>query len=144
MKPTTKNKMRELLSLALNELVEKKLIDLKSKNDTNGDIFLKILGKSSKISWNGIGFGEIRLTVWWGIKPELKDSSCTLPLNKNIKDALETACSIWIERKNGIWLQGKGEEGIFDTYCSKESRRDLLEIKEATPNGYQKEGAFYM
>lgn len=144
MKPTTKNKMRELLSLALNKLVEKKLIDLKSKDDTKGDIFLKILGKPSKISWYGIGFGEIRLTVWWGIKPELKDSSCTLPLNKNIKDALETACSIWIERKNGIWLQGKGGEYIFDTYCSKELRRDLLEIKEVHPNGYQKEGAFYM
>ena len=144
MKITAKQKIRDLLCVAINHLVKEKLIDLKSTDETKGEHFLKILGKPSKISWNGIGFGEIRLTVWWGIKPELKDSSCSLPLNKNIKDALETACSIWIERKNGAWLQGKGGKYIFDTYCSKESRRDLLEIKEINPNGYQKEGMFYM
>jgi len=57
MKISTKQKMRDLLCISLNELVEKKIIDLKSEDDTKGDIFLKILGKPSKISWNGIGFG---------------------------------------------------------------------------------------
>lgn len=93
---------------ALNELVWKKLIDPKSKDDTKGVILLKIPGKPSKISWSSIGFGEIRLTVWWGITPELKDSSCSMPFNKNIKYALGAACSVWGERKEGVWLQGKG------------------------------------
>lgn len=84
------------------------------------------------------------MAVWWGITPGLKDNPCTLPLNKNIKDSVGVACSVWVERKDGIWLQGKGGEYLFDTYCSKESRRDLLAIEEIEPNGYMKEGKFYM
>ncbi len=144
MKITTKHKMRDLLCLGLNELVEKNLIDLKTTKETHGSHFSEILGKPSKTTWEGIGHGEIRLTVWWGIKQGLIDSSSSLPSNRNIKDALQTACSIWIERKNGIWLQGKGGEYLFDTYCSLEVRRELLSIEKVEPNGYRKEGEFYM
>jgi len=31
-----------------------------------------------------------------------------MPFNKNIKYALGAACSVWGERKEGVWLQGKG------------------------------------
>ncbi len=135
--------MRDLLCLALNDLVEKNLINLNETQNTKGAHFSEILGKSSKTTWDSIGHGEIKLTVWWGIKQGLIDSSGSTPLNRNIKDALQAACSIWIERKNGIWLQGKGSEYLFDTYCSREVRPELLSIKEVEPIGYKKEGAFY-
>lgn len=137
--------MRDLLCIALNELVEKKLIDLKTTKYTKGNIYLKILGKPSKILWDGLGSssGEVILSVWWGIKTGIKDSTCGLPLNTHLIDALEVACSVYIERKDGAWMQGEGGHCLFDTYCSKTARDDLLSIGEIDPSGYAKEGKFY-
>ena len=144
MKKTAKQKMRDLLCEGLNQIIEKNLIDLSSTEDISGALKLNIFQKPSKVSWHGIGHGEVRVTVWWNIKEKCKDNESTTPLNKNFKEALDVCCSGWLERKDGLWLQGKKGNNLLDTYCCKEARNDLMLIPDVIPNGYNKEGKFYM
>ena len=65
-KKTIRIAQQHLLGHALNVLVKKKLIDLKTtKEVAAGYIEVDLFGKKSVINWNGIGYGEIRLSVWW-------------------------------------------------------------------------------
>jgi hypothetical protein len=137
------NKMRDLVCAGLNEIISQGLIDLSSLNDVVGATRCRILGKDTKISWRGIGHGEIRITVWWGIKAGCEDSSATMPLNRDLRDAVDVCCSAWLERKDGLWLQGEGGDYLFDTYCARSAERELMAIPVIQPNGYQKEGRFY-
>ena len=135
-----KSKMRDLVSAAINYLIDRNLLALDRLDDTEGSIDTQLLGKVTKIQWAGIGFGEIRVTVWWGLKQKCIAGSTTLPLNKNLRDAIDVCCSAWIERQNGKWLQGYGSEGIFDTYCARSSEKDLQNIPDIEPVGFLKEG----
>jgi len=139
-----KNKMIDLLCAGLNEIISQGKINLKSLDDVEGSVRLNIFGKNAKISWHGVGYGEIRITIWWGVKPECKDSQTTKPLNRNLKDALDFCCSAFLERKNGLWLQGKHGKQLFDVYCARSAESELLSIPNIKPNGYKKERNSYL
>lgn len=140
-----KEKMRDLICIAINEIIKCERIDISNPNEEiiDGSIYTEIIGKKSKISWRGIGYGEVRITIWWGIKPAYIDSPATKPLNRKMIDALDVCCSGWLERKEGKWLQGYGSDWIFDTYCSKSAEIDLYSIPKVETIGYNKEGKNY-
>lgn len=57
---------QHLLGHALNILIDKKLIDLRNTEPVKaGYLELELLGYKSVINWHDVGYGEIRLTVWW-------------------------------------------------------------------------------
>ncbi|MDY0201880.1 MAG: hypothetical protein RBR40_12930 [Tenuifilaceae bacterium] len=137
-------KLRELLCAGLNELIRGDCIDINDSNTkgSDGAIYTTVCGKKSKVSWRYYNHGEIRITIWWGVKSTCKDSIATLPLNKNKKDAFDACCSGWLEREEGIWLQGYGRQGLVDTYCARSAEEELFAIREIIPLGYNKEGLY--
>lgn len=125
---TKYDKMRDLLCAGINEVVDRRLIDLHDQEDVTGEIYIDLFDRPSKISWNGWGYGELRFTVWWNIKPELLDSRSRLPENEPLSKGLDIACSGFLERKDGLWIQGMGKRGLLDTYCARHAEGDLFAI----------------
>lgn len=57
---------QHLLGHALNKLIAKGKIDLKSAEDKeNSYLECKLLGHPSVITWQYVGFGEVMISVWW-------------------------------------------------------------------------------
>jgi hypothetical protein len=57
---------QHLMGHALNILIDKNLIDIRSTEPVKaGYVELELLGFKSVINWNDVGHGEIRLSVWW-------------------------------------------------------------------------------
>ncbi len=55
-----------LLGHALNLLIKEGLIDMSSTDDADSSYLeCKVLEKPTIINWNYIGYGEIRISVWW-------------------------------------------------------------------------------
>jgi len=142
---TKKEKMRNLLCAGLNEVISQGFIKLEGEEDVNGNISVDLFGKKSQVIWHSIGYAEVRISVWWGMKETCKSNNfeSTRPLNKKLSDAVDVCCSAWLERRNGFWLQGKAGDYIFDTYCAKHAEFDLKNLPDVIPNGYSKEGKFY-
>jgi len=143
---TKKEKLRELLCAGINELIMAKMIKINDFTDEGepGALFTEVLGKSSKISWRYISHGEILISVWWGLKPKCIDTEDITPYNTNKKDAVDACCSGWLERKDGVWLQGQMESGLVGPYCAKSAEAELFAIEDVKPLGYNKEGKYYM
>lgn len=135
-----KEKMRELICEAINILLDLEYINLQNLDDIKGELYVNIFNKPSKILWYWIGFEELRISVWWWIKDKLKDSITSKPLNRNLIDALDVCCSWWLDRKDWTYLQWFKWESIFDTYCSRNSEKDLLSIPRIEYKWYKKEG----
>ena len=141
---TRKEKLKNLLVAGVNEAINQEFIILSSLEDANGQFYFDLFGKPSKFIFSGIGHGEIRVTIWWGIKAECKDSNGTQPLNKNVNDALEACCSGYLERKDGKWLQDDERGGIYDCYCSVTANKELDSVKKVKSEGFNAKGKFYM
>lgn len=135
---------RELLCAGINELVVHNHINLEGTERTSGHHRCVIFGRESIIKWRGIGYDEIEIVVWWSIKPDLKDSAGTRPLNKQLSKALDACCTGWLERKKGKWLQGHGADGLLNTYCSRSGRQTLEVMSEVKCLGFEKEGIFIL
>jgi len=131
---------RELLCAGINELVVHDHIKLEGTERTSGQYQCTLFGQESIIKWRGIGYDEIEIVVWWSIKPDLKDSIATKPLNKQLSKALDACCTGWLERKKGKWLQGCGSDGFLNTYCSKSGRQQLKAMPAVSCLGFEKEG----
>lgn len=142
-KPTKADNFRKLITAGINAALEHGKFSLQNQEDAEGEMMQDLLGRQSLIRWRSIGHGEISFTVWWGLKPKCKISSTTLPLNKTISDGLDAACSCWIERKDGAWIQGKGAEGVYDEYMSRDAMRVLSEMPPVEPKGFKTSGSFY-
>lgn len=164
------DKKVHLLGHALNELLERGLVNLNELDDTNGSIECELLGKSSVINWHGIGHGEIRLSVWWdydktkhpqhlegryknkSVNPDsnhVEKYTTSTPLAKpaKYKEFVGVVCSTWIERKEGKYLQtrdGKGSDSTFDNYIRQSTRPELQDIPNCSPNGFELTGRFHM
>jgi len=141
---TRNSKLRNLLVYGINEAVQRKSIDLGSLKDVEGHFYFELFDKPSKFYWTGIGHGEVRVTIWWGIKSNCKDSNSTKPLNKKINAALDACCSGWLERKDGLWLQGKDGDPLLDAYCSATADEELNSIPKISGKGFNNEGKFFM
>lgn len=134
-----KDKMRDLLCAGINAAVDKGLIDLGDHADVKGALWVNLFGRCSKVSWHGIGLGELRISVWWGIKDALIDSGTTEPLNMHMRDAMDVACSGYLKRQPRLWILGRGGDGLFATYCSRRAVKELFAIPVAEGAGYLKE-----
>ncbi len=130
---------------ALNEAVDRSLIDLNAQEDSEGQLDATLFGKPSKIGWRGIGHGELAFTVWWNIKPGCKGEPFDRPLNKRVAEALDAFCTVWIERKTGKWIQAHGKGGLAkgDAYLSQSALLFLGKQPDVIPHGYEREGRFF-
>lgn len=136
-------KLRDLLGHAVEILDEQHSIE----NITEQVVLEKeVCGKRSIILCCPIAFDELQISVWWGYKPQeipedanSKEPTSTLPKNE-IVDAMVSG---WIERKTGLWIQGKGTEGLFNAYCSRDARQELEVIPKYESAKIKRTGQFY-
>lgn len=154
------NPYRKLLVLGLNELLIRGLLSLEwdgSSNEEVAHIETTIAGHNTIIAWQGIGYGEVRLSVWWKydhaqhpqahLSGNSRESFCTsAPLAKkqHYPKFVGVVASAWLERKCGKYLQGKNNEAIFDQYTRKGELQNLRGLLNPTPQGFFHEGAFHM
>jgi hypothetical protein len=148
---------RKLIILGVNKLLEDNLISLTSTNDTQGHIFADLGGHPSVIVWNGIGFGELRISVWWkydhskhpqanltGSSEEKFLTSQPLAKPQDYPNFVGVTVSAWLERKTGKHIQGKGHERLFDIYTRRGEKAELDDLLYVEPNGYDAEGKFFL
>lgn len=136
-------KLRDLLGHAVNVLDERFGIE----NITEPIIIeADVCGKRSIIICNTHCFEELHITIWWGYKldkvpenAECADPLSTLPKNK-IHDARVGG---WIERKDGIWIQGYSDYELSSNYCSVMAKKDLEKIPVFMSQKIQRTGVFY-
>lgn len=154
---------RNLVVLGVNKLIEDGLISLAaSGNDArnesnNGHAFVTLAGHPSVVSWNEIGFDELRVSVWWkydhskhpqaemtGAYKEQFHTPLPLAKRQHFPKFVGATVSAWIERKTGTHIQGKGRERLFDVYIRRGEKAELEAIPEAKPRGYKAEGVFFL
>lgn len=135
-----------LVCAGVNELVDRKLIDLGSLEDSEGRLDTSLFGKPARVLWWGIGFGELTISVWWNVKPGCREEKSQKPLNKQISKAVDACCTVWLERKAGKWIQAHKDGGVakVDTYLSRTAQNHLSRQAEVLPHGYMKDGTFFM
>jgi hypothetical protein len=159
--------LHRLAVMAVNTVLEHGAITLDtSKTDgktqeEKGHIFTDLAGKPTVINWFGIGFEELRISVWWDYNhskhpqayPELPDSSSnkehfrtTQPLAKrqHYPKFVGVTLSFWFERKDGKWIQcHEGDFHGFDSYIRRGMHAELEMLPTVKPNGFKACGKFY-
>lgn len=156
------NDFRKLLVLGVNEAVRQGKLSLHAPlsdeyTDENGYLMTTLAGRPAVVIWSSIGFGEIRVSVWWDYdhskhpQAELTGSSreqfqTSRPLAKKAyyPKFVGATASAWLERKTGCFLQGTSEKRIFDTYLRRGMKAVLREIPDPKPLGYEAEGRFFI
>jgi len=158
---------RNLMVLATNYLVENKLIGLQLPHNyyerrlkstevvEKGHVIVKLAGRNTIINWHDIGYGEIRISVWWdyehlnhpqaNFEPPYKEQFHTrMPLAKRsrFKDFVGVTCTVDLERKDGTYLMGYGREKLNSIYTRRGAFDALNQIPHTQPNGYDAEGKF--
>ena len=145
------SKKQHLLGHALNELLANDLIDLNDTIDTHGYHWCVIAGKLSMINWNGIGCGEIRLSLWWDYDPfnhpQLDDERyrCDIPIAKRSKRArfVGAIAGCFVERMEGKYLQITKNRCHKFKYLRSTTKPELEAIEDCTPNGFNLSGAIH-
>jgi hypothetical protein len=153
------NSHRKLLVLALNELLERKLVSLDDPGngaDGSGHLSVLLAGSPSMITWNDISGGEQRLSVWWkydhsrhpqanleGNARETFSGSSPLAKSQHYPKFVGVTASCWVERRTGKWLQGRGRENLFDVYTRRNELAALEALPDPIPMGYKAEGKFF-
>lgn len=137
-------KLRDLLGHAI-EIIDKKF-DIKN---INTDIVLdtEVCGKRSVILCRPITFEEIHVSVWWGYKlPKIpQNASCPTPLSILPKNKiLDVLIGGWIERKEGLWIEGKDAKKLSPKYCARTAEQDLSEIPPYKSNKIARTGKYYL
>ena len=153
------NPYRNLLVLAINTLLDKRLVSLdgQSLDSENGYIFVELFGYPSVVLWQDISFDELRISVWWkynhslhpqanltGNARESFNSSSPLANRVHYKKFVGVVASGWLERKTGKYLQGKNNEAIFDVYTRKGEKEELEKNPYQEPKGFGIEGKVYI
>lgn len=157
---TDMNPYRKLMVLGLNELLSRKLLSLEWDGKSNEDtahIEATIAGHNAIIAWSGIGFGEVRISVWWkydhskhpqaNLTGNSRESfSCSSPLAKrqHYPKFVGVVCSAWLERQEGKYLQGEGSHSLIEKYTRKGELEYLKQLPNPAPLGYESEGRFHM
>lgn len=134
-------KLRDLLGHAANAIDEKYGIE-----NINEEIFMEteLFGKRSFILCTPIGFQELRITVWWGYKLS-KVIDCHNILFSGAKNKTTDAMvGGWIERKDGLWLQGVDSKSMVNMYCSRCVQQELDNIPTFESAKIGRTGKFYI
>lgn len=156
---TDMNPYRKLVTIALNKAIEagKISLDWSGQKQESGFLTTIIAGKNTVINWSDVGFGEIRISVWWdyehdkhpqahmeGQYKETFQTSEPLAKKQRYKDFVGIVCSAWIERDSGRYIQGYGNDSIFDRYTRRGEIEKIKSLLNPTPNGFLTEGKFFM
>jgi DNA-damage-inducible protein J len=145
-KPLNKDQiLLNLICAGVNELVDRKLIDLGSLEDSEGRLDTPLFGRPARVLWRGIGHGELAITVWWNVKPGCSEEPTQKPLSKQISKAVDACCTSWLERKTGKWIQIHEDGGLakVDVYLSRTAQNHLSGQPEVVPHGYKRDGKFF-
>lgn len=156
------NPFRKLLVLAVNELVSKNHISLEIeekyqsiheiKDVPPGFLVTSLAGEPAVINWNGIGYGELRISVWWKYIHELNPNrqyekfttNNPVTRKKHYPKFVGVTCSAWFERLTGKYIQGRGNRNIFDTYIRRGEKINLERLPNPTANGFDSEGKWFL
>ncbi|RLB81907.1 MAG: hypothetical protein DRH24_08535 [Deltaproteobacteria bacterium] len=139
------DKIRDLFAAALNEAISRGLINLHKVEKFSVEFECELFGKRTLVLCEGHDEGSLEavITVWWGV-PENITSIRFSGRSRKLYTSMDFRCSAWLERKDGLWLEGIGGEGFFEKYCSRRASCDLFKIPEIVPNGFKKEGKYYL
>ncbi|TLM73364.1 hypothetical protein ACONUD_10135 [Microbulbifer harenosus] len=139
------DKLRDLLSAALNYLLQEKLISLDDSDEDFAplDIRVKLLDKDSIILVNKNVFGEVRLSVWWGITSKCKIGEGLIPENNVLDNVVDVTCTVWVDTHERTCLQGYGRRGLEGVFWKRSAEKDLLRLPTIKPVGYEKEAMSY-
>lgn len=152
---------RNLLVAATNFLLQENLISLeydkKIERSEKGHVITTLFNYTSVIMWNNIGYGELRISIWWkydhskhpqaNLEGNEKEHFRTLsPLAKrqHYKKFVGVVASCNLERMDGKFLQGKKRDGIFSIYTRRSDKQEFENLPIQTPNGYETEGIIYI
>lgn len=152
---------RKLLIIGVNEAIRQGKLSLAAPpgdapTDEDGHLRVDLAGYPSVVLWNSISVGELRVSVWWNYDhskhPQAESSGnaretfgLSKPLAKRVHypKFVGATASGWLERKTGKHLQGRGKQGIFDTYLRADMKGTLRAMPAPKPEGYDAEGAFF-
>ena len=148
--------LRRLAAHGLNALLSRGLISTGPAKCEEGRVATRIDGKPSMVMWREIGGGELRLSVWWDLNmarhPQARgvgrcreSFSAPTPLASRIRfpEFVGATVSCWVERRTGLWIQGKGSAYLFGRYVRRETRDALEAIPDPVPLGFKLSGKFY-
>lgn len=137
-------KLRDLLGHAIRVLDEQYRIETITEPIV---LEAEVCGKRSIILCNPIGHEELRVSVWWGYKLQEnpKDASCPKPISRLPKNKiLDALVGGWIERKEGLWLQGEREQMLLPHYCANSAQADLERIPIYESNKILRTGKYFI
>jgi len=134
-----------LICAGVNDLVDRKLIDLNALEDSEGRLDTALFGKPARVLWRGVGFGQLAITVWWHVKPGCSEENTQRPLAKQIGRAVDACCTAWLEREKGKGIMVHKDGGLakVDAYLSRTAQDYLGQQPEIIPNGYSRAGQFF-
>lgn len=118
-------KLRDLLGHAANAIDEKYGIE-----NINEEVSIETVlhGKRAFILCTPIGFQELRITVWWGYKLSKTIDCHNILFNGAKNKTTDAMVGGWIERKDGIWVQGVDSKSLVNLYCSRCAQQELDKI----------------
>ncbi|MGQ2979197.1 MAG: hypothetical protein ACT6Q9_05810 [Polaromonas sp.] len=147
--------LRKLLVLAVNQLLERRLISLDGENE-QGHLLTTIAGEPSVVNWRGIGSQELQISVWWkydhskhpqadlqGSYRETFTGTAPLAKSQHYPKFVGAFASAWLERSTAKHLQGRGAKHIFKHYVRRGESENLDAIPTPVPNGFDAEGKFF-
>ena len=157
------NEYRKIIVLGINEIVQSELISLNVNGNhipdekEFGHIFADLANVPSVILWENIGYDELQVSVWWNYdhrKNPLADSLgyakeqflalSPIANRRHYPKFVGATVTAWLERKNGLYIQGSGNKGLTETYMRQTDRSQLQALPTPVPKGYRAEGKFHM
>ena len=149
---------RKLLVAGVNEALAQGKFSLNvsgsdARVEEQGHFFTQIGGYPSVVLWSDIGFGELRVSVWWNYDhskhPQSNAKGNALeqfildsPLAKRARypDFVGAFACGWLERKAGKYLQGEGKGGIYKSYIRKDMKVALNDMPVPVAQGFKPQG----
>lgn len=157
---TDMNAYRKLLVLGLNKLMDRNLLSLDWDGQTkvkDGHIEVNLAGHNAIVSWSDAGFGEVRISVWWKYNHDLHpqanmegnhresfNTAAPLAKRSHYRKFVGVVCCAWLERDKGKYLQGIGNNHIFEKYTRKGELAELKNMPNPIPQGFIVEGPFHL
>lgn len=134
-------KLRDLLGYAANTIDEKYGIE-----NINEEVSMEteLFDKRSIILCTPIGFQELRITVWWGYKLSKAIDCHNILFNGAKNKTVDAMVGGWIERKEGIWIQGVDSKNMVNMYCSRCTQQELDNIPTFVSAKIGRTGKFYI
>lgn len=161
-KSLNKNPYRNLIVMAINELLQQKKINFNvdkeqpgKAGDMDGYLLTKLCGQNCAILWREISYQELMITVWWkydhsknpqaNLTGNERENFNDTPLadKKHYKKFVGAVVYGWLERLTEHYLMGKDSENIGKFYVRQGEKTELENLQFVKPEGFKAEGKFY-